>query len=50
MVAVLVGEIQHLTLKMWIQDFNPATWTPVGVESSTGYGPSHRVSKGSLDT
>jgi hypothetical protein len=34
-VAVLVGEIQHLTLEVWIQDSNPATWTP-GMERSTG--------------
>jgi hypothetical protein len=45
MVAMSVGEIQHLTLEMWIQDSSPAKWTPVGVESSTGYDPSHRGSE-----
>jgi hypothetical protein len=45
---MLVGEIQCLTLEMWIQGSNPATQTPVGVEISTGYGPSHRGSEGSL--
>jgi hypothetical protein len=29
MLAMLVGEIQHLTLEMWIQDSSPATQTPV---------------------
>jgi hypothetical protein len=48
MVVMLVGEIQHLTLEVWIQDSNPAT--PVGVERSTGYGPSHMSSESSLDT
>jgi hypothetical protein len=49
MVALLVGEIQLLTLEMWIQVSNPATQTPVGVERNAGCGPSHRGSKDSLD-
>jgi hypothetical protein len=42
--AVAAGGIQHLTLEMWTQDSNPVTWTPVGVERSTGRG-----SEGPLD-
>jgi hypothetical protein len=45
MVDMSVGEIQHLTLEMWIQDSSPVTWTPVGVGRSIGYGPSHRSSE-----
>jgi hypothetical protein len=34
-VAVLVGEIQLLTLEVWIQDSKSATETPIRVERST---------------
>jgi hypothetical protein len=44
-----VGKIQRLTLEEWIQDSNPATWTPVRVEKVIGYDPSHRGSKSFLD-
>jgi hypothetical protein len=44
MVAVSGGEIQYLTLEMWIQDSNRTTWTPAWVERSTEFGPSHRGS------
>jgi hypothetical protein len=49
MVVASVGKIQHLTVDMWIQDSNTATQTPVGVESTTGYGLSHRGSESFLD-